>query len=166
VKLGLADATAVRRAYAEIIDSVRAKAPDATINGVLVQEMISGGIEVILGIAQHPPFGPALLVGVGGVLVELVRDSALGLLPLDRGDAEALIDATRLAPLLAGFRGAPPADRAALVEAIVTLGRVALAYGPLIEAIDLNPVSVLAVGKGVAILDALVIPRAVKAAPF
>jgi acyl-CoA synthetase (NDP forming) len=159
VRLGLADAEAVGRAYLEIMETAATRAPGAKIEGVLVQEMVSGGVEVLLGLARYEPFGLALVVGAGGVLVELVRDSAVGLLPLDRVDAEALIDATRLPALLSGYRGAPAADRAALVEAIVTLGLLAMAYGERLEAVDLNPVTVLAAGKGVAILDALVITR-------
>ena len=159
VRIGVADAAAVRAAFAEIVDSARRFASSARIDGVVVQEMVSGGIEMIAGLSRHDPFGTAVVVGAGGVLVELVKDAALALAPFDETGARALIARTRAATLLAGFRGAPPADTAALAALLSRLSQLGAAYGEWLEAVDLNPVSVLAQGRGARVLDALVVPR-------
>ena len=154
VRLGIADEPAARSAFAAIVANARAYAARATISGVLVQEMVSGSIEALVGLSQHAPFGLALTLGRGGVLVDLLGGHALDLLP---PDAEALIDATKLAPLLAGFRGAPPGDRVAFAQLVRSLGEIGRSYGDVIAAIDLNPVSILP--TGVRVLDALIIRR-------
>ncbi len=161
VKVGLADAAAVATAYREILASVKSKTPDAAIAGVVVQEMVTGGVELIAGVSQCAPFGPAIVTGTGGVLVELVKDAALALAPVDRARALELVASTKAHKLLQGFRGAPAADTAAFAALLVALSAVALAYGDLIQAIDLNPVAVLPAGRGVRVLDALVIPNPV-----
>jgi acyl-CoA synthetase (NDP forming) len=160
VRLGIASEDAARAAFDEITRNARAFAPEAKLHGVLVQEMVTGGVEALLGLARHEPFGLGMVVGVGGVLVELVADAAFELLPVDRALALDMIGRTKLAQLLAGYRGASPADIEALAATMVALSDLASAYGDRIEAIDLNPVAVLPAGKGVRILDALVIPRA------
>jgi acyl-CoA synthetase (NDP forming) len=119
---------------------------------VLAEEMVSGGVEALVGVASSP-LGPVLAVGPGGVLTELLDDVALRLLPVDRSEIEDMIDQTRLAALLAGVRGAGAADRAALVEMVLGLGR-AVAQWPARFELDLNPVAVLSDGRGVRILDA------------
>ena len=154
VRLGIVEETTARSAYADILANARAYAPNAEIAGVLVQEMVSGGTEALVGLTHHAPFGLALTLGPGGVLVDLFGGHALDLLP---PDAEALIDATKLAPLLAGFRGAPPGDRAAFAQLVTSLGEIGRSYGDVIAAIDLNPVSILPIG--VRVLDALLIRR-------
>jgi acyl-CoA synthetase (NDP forming) len=158
VRLGIADAAEAAEAFAAIMRNAGAYAPDADLRGVVVQEMAGRGVEALVGLVRHEPFGLGIVVGVGGVLVELVKDAAFDLLPVDRVSAEALIDRTRLGALLKGYRGAPQADREALVETIVALSNFAGRYGHLIEAVDLNPVVVFE--KGACVLDALVIPRA------
>ncbi|MEQ1951395.1 acetate--CoA ligase family protein [Mesorhizobium yinganensis] len=159
VRLGIGSELGTRAAFEEIMSNARAFAPEAKLHGVLVQEMVSGGIEVLLGLARHEPFGVGMVVGVGGVLVELVADAAFELLPVDRTLALDMIARTKLGPLLAGYRGAPKADVNALAGIMAALSDLASAYRDRIEAIDLNPVAVLPSGKGVRILDALVIPR-------
>jgi acyl-CoA synthetase (NDP forming) len=154
VRLGITDAQAARAAFADIVARARAYAPNAAIAGVLVQEMVSGGTEALVGLSRHAPFGLALTLGPGGVLVDLLGGHALDLLP---PDAEALIDATKLAPLIAGFRGTPPGDRAAFARLVTSLGEIGRSYGAEIAAIDLNPVSILP--TGVRVLDALIIRR-------
>jgi acyl-CoA synthetase (NDP forming) len=119
---------------------------------VLAEEMVLGGVEALVGVASSP-LGPVLAVGPGGLLTELLDDVALRLLPVKRPDIEDMIDQTRLAALLAGVRGAPPADRAAFVEMVLGVGR-AVAQWPAGFELDLNPVAVLADGRGVRILDA------------
>ncbi|MFB9949521.1 acetate--CoA ligase family protein [Rhizobium puerariae] len=159
VKLGIASEAEAHAAFDAIMASARAYAPDADLRGVSVQEMVTGGVEALVGIVRHEPFGLGLVVGIGGVLVELVRDSAFDLLPIDLARAETLIGETKLASLLEGYRGGPRADRKALAELLVKLSDFAARHGDDIEAVDLNPVAVLPEGRGVRILDALVIPR-------
>lgn len=119
---------------------------------VLMEEMVPGGVEVLLG-STDTPLGRTLSVGVGGILTEVVADLALRILPVDRTDIEEMLDETRLGTLLAGVRGQPPADRDALIETV--LGVAILAAGlPAGSELDLNPITVLAQGKGVRILDA------------
>ncbi|CDZ58587.1 Acyl-CoA synthetase (NDP forming) [Neorhizobium galegae bv. orientalis] len=159
VKLGIASEAEARAAFDAIIASARAYAPNADLRGVSVQEMVTGGIEALVGLIRHEPFGFGLVVGIGGVLVELVKDTAFDLLPIDLARADAMIGETKLASLLEGYRGALKADRRALAELLVKVSEFVAQYGDDIEAIDLNPVAVLPEGKGVRILDALIIPR-------
>jgi acyl-CoA synthetase (NDP forming) len=159
VRIGLKDAGAVKAAFAEIMASARSHAPAAPLDGVLVQEMVSGGIETIAGLSRQEPFGMGVVFGAGGVLVELVQDAALELCPIDAAAARALIGRTRASRLLAGFRGAAKADVDALAGLLARLSQIGATYGDLLEAVDLNPVSVLPQGRGVRVLDALVIPR-------
>jgi len=159
VKLGISSEAEARSAFDAIMASVLAYAPEADLRGVSVQEMVSGDVEALVGLVRHEPFGFGIVAGIGGVLVELVKDSAFDLLPIDLARAEAMISETKLASLLEGYRGAPKADRKALAELLVKLSDFAATHGDDIEAIDLNPVAVLPTGKGVRILDALIIPR-------
>ena len=129
--------------------------------GVLVEEMITDAIEALVGIAPTP-LGPVITVGVGGTLAEIVDDVALRLLPRWPRDpwrevVESMIDETRLGRLLAGARGAGPYDRSALVDAVLALGRAVTQWPSGFE-LDLNPVAVLPVGKGVRVLDAAYVP--------
>ena len=158
VRLGIRDAGEARAAFIEIMRAAAAFAPQAELRGVVVQEMVAGGVEALVGLTRHEPFGLGIVVGCGGVLVELMADAAFELLPVDEATARAMVARTKLARLLAGYRGAPAADLEALVRAIVALSDLAAVHGGQIEAIDLNPVAVLPVGRGVRILDALVIP--------
>ncbi|MEN3147544.1 acetate--CoA ligase family protein [Neorhizobium sp. IRAMC:178] len=159
VKLGIASEAEARTAFDAIMANARAYAPDAVLRGVSVQEMVTGGIETLVGLVRHEPFGFGLVVGIGGVLVELVNDGAFDLLPIDLARADAMIDETKLATLLQGYRGAPKADRKALAELLVKISDFAARYGDDIEAVDLNPVAVLPEGRGARILDALIISR-------
>ncbi|WP_117190087.1 acetate--CoA ligase family protein [Rhizobium terrae] len=159
VKLGIGSEAEAHTAFDALMSSARAYAPDADLRGVSVQETVSGGVEALVGLVRHEPFGFGLVVGIGGVLVELVRDGAFDLLPIDLARAEAMIGETKLASLLDGYRGAPKADRKVLAELLVKLSDFAAKYGDDIEAIDLNPVAVLSDGKSVRVLDALIIPR-------
>lgn len=160
VRLGVADTEGARQAFAAIMASAAAYDPEAELAGVLVQEMAGSGIEALVGLVRHEPFGLGVAVGAGGMLVELLRDAAFDLLPLDQAVVEALVSRTRLSKMLDGFRGAGKADRAALVETVLALARFAARYGHLVDAVDLNPVVVLSDGRGVKIVDALILPRA------
>jgi hypothetical protein len=119
---------------------------------VLVEEMVGGGVEALVGVAASP-LGPVLTVGPGGVLTELLDDVALRLLPVDRAQVHEVLDETRLGRLLAGVRGDPGADRQALVETVLAVADL-VADWPTGFELDLNPVTVLPAGEGVRILDA------------
>lgn len=158
VALSLNDAAAVAQAFDRVLHNVRQHRPDAKVDGVVVQEMVLGGIELIVGSAQHRPFGPGIVVGAGGVLVELMNDSAFALAPVSAAQARQLVGRTRASRLLDGYRGAPPADRHALEAVVVRVSDIAQAYADVIEAIELNPVAVLREGQGACALDALIVP--------
>jgi acetate---CoA ligase (ADP-forming) len=159
VRVGLADARAVEAAFAEIMTAARRHARAAQLHGVLVQQMVSSGIELIAGLAQQEPFGMAIVAGGGGVLVELMRDTALDLCPIDNGQAYALFARTRSAQLVHGFRGRPAGDVQAFAALLARLSQLGATYADLLDAVDLNPVAVLPPGQGALVLDALVIPR-------
>jgi hypothetical protein len=158
VRVGLADAAAVAAAFAEIMAAARAAAPAARLEGVLVQEMVSGGTEVIAGLSRQEPFGMGVVAGSGGVLVELMRDTALDLCPLDDAQAHALLARTRAGRMLQGYRGRPAGDADAFVALLARLSQLGATYADVLEAVDLNPVAVLEAGCGAIVLDALVIP--------
>lgn len=152
VALGLTDGDAVRAAFDRIVASARAAHPDAAIEGVLVQKMLSGGQELIVGARRDPQFGPLALVGRGGVEVELLRDVATGIAPLTRSQAERMLDSTRTGVRLKGWRGAPPADRDAVLDALLRLSQVACDF-PEIAELEINPLYVLPQGQGAYAVD-------------
>src|SRR5216683_2576091 len=159
VALGIAGDTAVRDAYQRVLASAKAAHPDAEVHGVLVQAMAPPGQEMILGIACDATFGPMLMVGLGGIHVEVLRDVVFAPVPIGPEEAHSLLGELKGAALLDGVRGMPPADRAALVELIVTLSRFAADHADLIEEIDLNPVIVHPQGQGLTVVDALIVKR-------
>ena len=159
VRVGLADAAAVEAAFGQIMAAARRHAPAARLEGVLVQEMVFGGTELLAGLSRQEPFGMGVVAGAGGVLVELMRDTALDLCPIDDAGARALLARTRAGRLLQGFRGRPAGDTEAFAALLARLSRLGAAYGDLLEAVDLNPVAVLPSGRGAIVLDALVIVR-------
>jgi acetyltransferase len=146
-------------AYERVLDSAKRYKPQAHIDGVLVQPMAPPGREVILGVNRDSRWGPLLMVGLGGILVEAVGDMALAPVPLDRDAALALIGRLKAAKMFGAWRGAPPADVAALADLVVRLSHFAADHADDIAEIDLNPVIVHADGKGVSLADALIIKR-------
>lgn len=157
VRVGLGDDKGVVRAFSEVMDAARRNFPQARLEGAVIQEMISpDAVEVILGVLRDPDFGPVVVFGSGGVLVELLKDSSLRLPPLSRREALEMIHETRGVRLLQGFRGQPPADVDALVDALVRLSQLAADLGDLVVALDVNPLMVLPKGQGVRAVDALV----------
>ena len=149
VVLNLATADAVEKAAQRLLDIGRSAGdPEATI---LVQPMFSGVAEMIIGIKRDPVFGPAVLVGLGGIHTELYQDVGLRLAPVTPEDADEMLLELRAAPLLEGFRGTAVADRPALVELICAVARMATELP--IEEMDLNPVLVRPAGSGCVILD-------------
>jgi acyl-CoA synthetase (NDP forming) len=159
VRVGLADAATVEAAFDDIMAAARRHAPAAQLDGVLVQEMISGGTELIAGLSRQDPFGMGIICGAGGVLVELMRDTALDICPVDRAQSHALLESTRAGRLLQSYRGRPAGDIEAFAELLERLSQLGAAYADLLEAVDLNPIAVLPRGRGAIVLDALVIPR-------
>jgi acetate---CoA ligase (ADP-forming) len=157
VALGIADAAALGRAWRSVLANARAFAPDAEIRGVLVQPMARPGVEMIAGVMSDPDFGPIVMCGLGGVHAELFGDVAFAPAPLTLALAEAMIGRLKAAALLAGWRGAQPADRRALAELLVKLARLAWDARDVIAEIDLNPVIVHA--SGLTVVDALVVQK-------
>ena len=157
VKLNLKDADAVSKAYDEIMASVKEKAAGAKINGVLVQKMLEPGTELILGVNSDPQFGPMLLVGLGGVFVEVFKDAALYPCPVGRKEARTMLESLKAYKLLTGYRGGEPADLDALIDTMVSVSEFAVKHKNSLKELDINPVFVYPKGKGVAIADALVV---------
>lgn len=153
VMVGVEDELGVREGFDQILARAKAAHPDAHIRGIQVQEMVRGGQEVIVGIKRDPTFGPLVMFGLGGIYVEALADVSFRLAPLTREDAESMIDEVRSAKLLGGLRGARPADRAALVDAIVRIGRLAAEHEEVNE-LDVNPLLVLPEGEGAVAVDA------------
>jgi acyl-CoA synthetase (NDP forming) len=146
--------------YAAVIAAVEAHAPGAQIRGVLVQAMARPGREMIVGVRRDPLFGPIVMVGVGGIHVEVLRDAAFAPAPLSVAQARELIDSLRARQVLDAVRGAPAADVDALADLLVRVSHFAFDHADTIEEIDLNPVVVHAVGEGVTAVDALIVKRA------
>jgi len=160
VRLNLRDRKEVEGGFAELMEKARDTHPEASIMGILVQEMVSEGVEVILGIHPDPQFGPVLAFGLGGIFVELLKDLAYRLPPLDCDEAMAMIRQIKGYPLLAGFRSLPPADLPALAQALVQLSRLALDLKGESFSLDINPLKVLPMGKGIKVIDALAVRAA------
>lgn len=155
VRLSLEGDAAVEQAFREIEERVRAVQPSARIDGVIVSPMRSGGVELIVGVARDPQWGPVIVVGLGGVWVEVLKDTALRLLPVTRSDVLEMVNSLRAAKLLQGFRGVAPVDMDALADAVVRIGEAALALGPEVAALEVNPL--LASADRVEALDGVVI---------
>jgi len=157
VKLHLNDAQAVSAAYDAIVASVKAHKPNAQIEGVLVQKMAPKGHELVVGMVNDPTFGPIMMVGFGGVTVELFGDVVHAPAPLSVSEAAALIGRLKSAKLLQGFRGAPTVDIKPAAELIARLSEAAVANKDRIREMEFNPIILHADGSGVSIADALVV---------
>jgi acetyltransferase len=157
VRLGVHDETELRQAYAEIMRNANRHTPKAEVLGVLVQEMVQGGIEVIVGLSQDPLFGRVLLFGMGGIFVELYQDTALRACPITESDAREMLHEVKGARLLQGFRGHPAADVEALIQLLVHVSELGVQCAQEIREMDLNPLLVLPSGRGVKAADALIV---------
>jgi acetate---CoA ligase (ADP-forming) len=156
VRVGLKDQNAVRIAFCEVMEAAKRYKPDAQLNGVILQEMIPPeSVEVILGTINDPSFGPVVVFGSGGILVELMKDSVVELPPFSRQDAYRMIASIRGSKMLQGYRGRPAADVDALADTLVRLSQVAVDFRDQIAALEINPLMVLPSGKGVRAVDAL-----------
>lgn len=156
VALNLANADAVHRAFREMQDSLRIQLPQAELGGVVVQRMISGGHELILGAKHDPHFGPVVMFGLGGIFTEVFADVGFRLAPLTREEAEELIWEVKASKILKGMRGQPPADVPALADAVVRLGQL-IGDWEEIKEIDVNPIKVFAAGEGAVAVDARIV---------
>lgn len=157
VILRIEDAEGLRQAFATLLSRAADRAPRARLQGVLVTPMAGSGIETILGVHVDPTFGPMIMYGAGGTAVELYRDVAFASAPVSSGQARRLLDRVRSTALLRGWRGAPAADEAALVDAICSLSAFAMRHAEAIDSVDINPLLVRR--QGVVCLDAVITPR-------
>ncbi|GHB42384.1 hypothetical protein GCM10010331_32200 [Streptomyces xanthochromogenes] len=157
VKVGLTSASQIRDAYRELTDIARYEGVD--LDGILVCQMVERGVEMVVGVGHDSLFGPTVTVGLGGVLVEVLGDSAVRVPPFGEGQARDMLDELRGRALLDGVRGGPPLDVDALVEVVLRVQRMALELGDELSELDINPIMVLPRGQGAVALDALAICR-------
>ncbi|MGW6543910.1 acetate--CoA ligase family protein [Streptomyces massasporeus] len=157
VKIGLTSASQVRDAYRELTDIARYE--DIALDGVLVCQMVEQGVEMVVGVTHDDLFGPTVTVGLGGVLVEVLRDTAVGVPPFGEEQARDMLAGLRGRALLDGVRGRPAADLDALVEVVLRVQRMALELGDRLAELDVNPLMVLPQGQGAVALDALAVCR-------
>jgi acetyltransferase len=156
VQLNLRNAPAVIEAFEDMIERIHRAYPGVWVDGVLVQPMAIGGRELILGGRQDEQFGPVVLVGLGGIFVEIFEEVAVRVAPISRREALAMVEELRGAPILMGARGDKRFDIEAVVEAILRLGQLLRDF-PQIRELDVNPLRVFHEGEGCRALDARII---------
>lgn len=154
VVLDLKNAPDVENAYKKIIANVKKHKPDAKIVGVLVQEMAPSSTEIIVGATKDPQFGPALMFGLGGIFVEVLRDVTFRIAPITESDAREMITEVKAYPILKGYRGQPAADVDAIVKILMNTSRLVMDHQEIKE-LDLNPIMVYE--KGAKTVDARII---------
>lgn len=152
VRVGIATTEQVADTFDLIMLRAQRYMPDAKLNGVLVQEMVRGGKEVILGMSRDPQFGPLIMFGLGGIYVEVLKDVAFRVAPLDRRSAQQMLQEIRGSALLGGARGERPADTEAITEALLRLSQLVLDFPEILE-LDINPLAALEPGRGVVAID-------------
>ena len=157
VVLGIPDAARLKDAYGRILDNVRARQPEARIDGVLVQKMERGLAEVILGYRHDPLVGPMVIVGAGGTLAEIYKDYAIRCAPVDLAEAHRMITEVKALALVRGYRGLPPGDIDALAAAVVAFSTLALLPGGTVSEAEINPLLVKPAGEGVVAVDGLLV---------
>lgn len=156
VRLGVSSPGAARRAFEELVEAAHRDTPAARLQGVQVQAQVTDGVaEMIVGVVRDPVFGPAVLLGTGGLFAEILEDVAVRPLPVDRADAEDMLGSLRGVALLSGARGRPRGDTQALLDVVMAVARLAAACGGQLEELDLNPVVVRS--RGAMAVDALVV---------
>ena len=158
LRLGLENRAAVETAYGEMLTNVRERKPDAKIEGVLVQKQIKG-VECLLGISRDDQLGPTLVMGLGGVFVEILADVQIRIPPISAAEARHALESLKGAKIFFGARGAPPADLDALADMAARLSWLAYDLRDEIAELDLNPVVVLSAGQGAFAVDALLVTR-------
>jgi acetyltransferase len=158
LRLGLENRAAVQKAYEVMLAAVRAKKSDAKIEGVLVQKQIKG-LECLLGISRDEQLGPTLVMGLGGVFVEILADVQIRIPPISAAEACRALESLKGSKVFSGVRGAPPADVEALADMAAKLSWLAYDYKDDLSELDLNPVMVLPKGQGAFAVDALLVAR-------
>jgi acetyltransferase len=158
LRLGLESSEAVQKAYREMLANVRAKKPAANIEGVLVQKQLKG-VECLLGISRDDQIGPTLVMGLGGVFVEILADIVIRIPPISAAEARHALERLKGAKIFSGVRGAAPADIDALADLAARLSWLAYDYRDEIAELDLNPIVVLPNGEGASAVDALIVAR-------
>lgn len=156
VALGVASADELRKAHYRIVESSLKFKPGASLEGVLIEKQASPGIEMIVGAKKDPQFGPTVMVGLGGIFVELFHDVAFGIVPLTEKQARKMIQETKSYQVLRGWRGKPPGDIEALVKIMKAVSDL-VAENPVIEELDLNPVVVHE--RGASVVDSRIAVR-------
>jgi acetyltransferase len=159
VKLGITSEEAFRRAYREVLGNAKGYKSDARIDGILVQEMVEGGTEVIVGMSLDPQFGPNVMFGLGGIFVEVYKDVSLRIVPLTRADAEGMIHEVKGSVLLGGYRGREKGDVGGIIDVILKVSQLAMDLRDEVMELDINPLIVLGEGRGVKAVDALIVKR-------
>jgi acetyl-CoA synthetase (ADP-forming) len=154
VVVGLKTARGVRNAYKQILGNVKRHKADARIVGVLVQEMAPSSTEVIVGAIKDPQFGPAIMFGLGGIFVEVLKDVTFRIAPITEDEAREMITEVKAYPLLKGYRNMPPADIEAIVQILLNASRLVMEHQEIKE-LDLNPIMVYE--KGAKTVDARII---------
>ncbi len=160
VALNLQDDAAVRQAFERLMANAKLHAPNARLDGVLVAPMVRGGVELIAGVSRDPVFGPVVMVGMGGIYAEVLKDVALQVAPVSEDEALRMIRSLKLFPLLDGARGQAKADVAAAARTVARLSEFACRHAADVAEIDMNPILVKPEGQGVLVLDALMVPTA------
>lgn len=154
VIVNLKDAQDVRGAYRQILEKVKKHRADAKIEGILVEEMAPASTEVIVGAVKDPQFGPAIMFGIGGIFVEILKDVTFRLAPIDEEEAREMIAEVKAYPLLKGYRNLPPADINAIVDVLLKASKLVTEHQEIKE-LDLNPIMVYE--KGAKTVDARII---------
>jgi acyl-CoA synthetase (NDP forming) len=154
VKIGLENVSEVKKAYNDILTSVKKQVPRALVHGISVQKMARPGVEVIIGASQDPQFGPVIMFGLGGLFVEVLKDVSFRIVPVGRRDAIEMIEETKGYPLLKGYRGKEPVDLSVLVEMILKISDL-VEKNQAIRELELNPV--FAYKQGALAVDARIL---------
>ncbi|AHF80612.1 acetate--CoA ligase family protein [Thermococcus paralvinellae] len=157
VALNIKNEEELKKKWEEIHENAKKYRPDAEILGVLVAPMLKPGREVIIGVTEDPQFGHAIMFGLGGIFVEILKDVTFRIIPIEEKDAWAMIKSIRGYPILAGARGEPPADMKALVEMMLKVSKLVDDLKDYIKEMDLNPVFVYNEGEGAVVVDARII---------
>ena len=160
VALNLRSLDELRAAYERVLANARNFSPEAKLSGVLLQRMVPAGIEVVVGSRIDPLLGPLIVVGFGGVLVELLRDSAAELAPINAGEAMRMLQGLKGAALFGGFRGGPAVDLDCLADLLVRVSELAADQQGLIAELDINPV--ICAGSALTAVDALIVRAAAR----
>jgi acetyltransferase len=157
IRLNLKEDGEVLKAYEEILLNAERHDPEARVDGILVQEMVYGGTEAMVGMVVDKQFGPCLVFGLGGIFIEVLKDISMRVAPVGKGDALEMIEEIRGFQILNGFRGKPRADVEKIIGVLTKLSNLSMDLRETIKEIDINPLMVYDEGQGVRVVDALVV---------